>query len=382
MKASVRKRPDTGRYEVRWREAGNRKSKSFVRKGDADTFADATNTRLQLGGIDPSAGAMTVAEFVEEYWRTYAVPNLSERTRTAYKGVWTRHLRGRIGNLRLREVTPAVVEDLRTELDQAGVGDPTIIKALGFLQGVFKRAVVRGKVIANPVREVDKPRQVGVRRAVPLAPETVEAIRAYMLAPPSKLDRRGRRVPPRPMALRQMDSMLLTLLAYVGLRPEEAINAEVEHVNGTKLYVPARKVALKDRDVSLLPTVQADLKAWCMASGVRSGLILPRPDGAAWAEDDWRNWRSRIYQRAAKAVGVTGDMRAYRLRGSYASLLLYEGRPLTYVADELGNSPAVLAKHYAGVIARLESAPRMTADDAIRDARVPPLDAERTRKQK
>jgi hypothetical protein len=75
-------------------------------------------------------------------------------------------------------------------------------------------------------------------------------------------------------------------------------------------------------------------------------------------------------------------MRAYRLRGSYASLLLYKGRPLTYVADELGNSPAVLAKHYAGVIARLESAPRMTADDAIRAARVPLLDAERTRKQK
>jgi hypothetical protein len=52
------------------------------------------------------------------------------------------------------------------------------------------------------------------------------------------------------------------------------------------------------------------------------------------------------------------------------------------VADELGNSPTVLAKHYAGVIARLESAPRMTADDAIRAVRVPLLHAERTRKQK
>jgi integrase len=115
------------------------------------------------------------------------------------------------------------------------------------------------------------------------------------------------------------------------------------------LRVPARKVALKDRDVSLLPVVQADLKTWLVASGVRSGLILPRPDGSAWAEDDWRNWRSRVYQLAAKAVGVTGDMRAYRLRGSYASLLLYEGRPLTYVADELGNSPAVLCPEIAGL---------------------------------
>ena len=30
----------------------------------------------------------------------------------------------------------------RSNLD-AGVGDPTVIKALGFLQGVFKQAVVR-----------------------------------------------------------------------------------------------------------------------------------------------------------------------------------------------------------------------------------------------
>jgi hypothetical protein len=73
-------------------------------------------------------------------------------------------------------------------------------------------------------------------------------------------------------------------------------------------------------------------------------------------------------------------MRAYRLRGSYASLLLYKGRPLTYVADELGNSPAVLAKHYAGVIARLESAPRMTADDAIRAAPAPAADSASSRR--
>jgi hypothetical protein len=46
--------------------------------------------------------------------------------------------------------------------------------------------------------------------------------------------------------------------------------------------------------------------------------------------------------------------------------------------DPVGNSPAVLAKHYAGVIARLESAPRTSSDDAILAARVPLLDAETT----
>jgi hypothetical protein len=78
--------------------------------------------------------------------------------------------------------------------------------------------------------------------------------------------------------------MLMTLLGYAGLRAEEAICAEVAHVNGTRLYVPARKVANHDRDVDLLPVVQSDLRAWLLASGIRSGFIVPRPGGGAWTE--------------------------------------------------------------------------------------------------
>ncbi len=313
------RRPATGAWTVRWRERDKRPRRSFERKSDAEAFAKATERRLSMGGVDPGAGLMTLAEFVEEYWRVYAIPNLSERTRIAYAGVWERHLRSRIGAMALRDVTPSVVEDVRVELHAAGVGDPTIVKALGFLQGVFKRAVVRGKVSANPVREVDKPRQSGVGRAVPLAPETVEAMR---------------------LTLEPYDAMVLTLLAYVGLRPEEAINAQVEHVNGTRLWVPARKVANHDRDVDLLPVVRADLQAWLLASGVRSGLVVPRSSGRAWTESDWRNWRTRVYKPAALAAGETGDLRPYRLRGSFASLLLYEGRPVTYVAEQTGHPSA------------------------------------------
>lgn len=100
-----------------------------------------------------------------------------------------------------------------------------------------------------------------------------------------------------------------------------------------------------------------------------SALIFPRADGAEWTGTQWNNWRRRVYQTAAKAVGVDGDMRPYRLRGSFVSLLLWEGRSLTYVAEQAGHSVATLAKHYAGVLESLESQPRVTADEAIRQAR-------------
>jgi hypothetical protein len=51
------------------------------------------------------------------------------------------------------------------------------------------------------------------------------------------------------------------------------------------------------------------------------------------------------------------------------SLLLWEGRSLTYVAQQAGHSVATLAKHYAGVIEELEEQPRVTASEAIHQAR-------------
>ncbi len=72
---------------------------------------------------------------------------------------------------------------------------------------------------------------------------------------------------------------------------------------------------------------------------------------------------------AAKAAGVTGDLRVHRLRGSFASLLLWEGHSLTYVAEQAGHSVATLANHYAGTLDELEDKPRTPAAEAINTAR-------------
>ena len=108
-----------------------------------------------------------------------------------------------------------------------------------------------------------------------------------------------------------------------------------------------------------------------MASGrpADSALIFPTHDGDEWQLHDRQNWRRRIYQPAAKQAGVTGDLRVYRLRGSFVSLLLWEGHSLTYVADQAGHSVATLAKHYAGTLEELEDKPRTPASEAILTAR-------------
>lgn len=263
--------------------------------------------------------------------------------------MWGTHLLPRLGDYRLREITPALVEDLCGQFRAAGVGVQTQRKAVMLLQVILRRAVVRGLIPTNPVSAIDKPRQPPTKRPQPLAPLTVETIRADMS--------------PR-------DAMLTSLLAYGGLRPDEATAARWDDLGQGILHVHAGKTE-KDRVVDLLAPLAQDLAEWRLMQGrPQDGApIFPRQGGKEWQLHDRKNWRRHIYQPAAITADVTGDMRPYRLRGSFVSLLLWEGRSLTYVAEQAGHSVATLAKHYAGVLRELESQPRQPAADVIRGAR-------------
>jgi integrase len=178
---------------------------------------------------------------------------------------------------------------------------------------------------------------------------------------------------------RQRDALIVSMLAYAGLRPIEDRGCIWGDLRGRTLHVFATKTG-RARDVDLIaplaqdlaplaqdlaplaqdlaPLAQdlaplaQDLAEWRMACGRPhdSELIIPRPSGGAWTREDWANWRRRIWRPAAIEAGVTGDLRPYRLRGAFVSLLLWEGRSLTYVAEQAGHSVATLARHYAGAM--------------------------------
>jgi integrase len=347
---SIQKRGSS--YVVRWREGGHQLQRTFIKHGDARAFETDVKRRQQLGALAPGViqSRMTLAEFVrEEWWPRYAVPNLKPSTQRRYLEVWGTHLLPQLGDYELRAITPTLVEDLRARLDNQQVGIQSQRKALMLLQGILRRAVVRGLIPANPVSVVDKPRQPPTRRPEPLSPLTIEQIRAPL----------GHR-----------DATMVSLLAYAGLRPDEATRARWRDLTDRTLHVHASKTE-RPRTIKLLAPLAQDLAEWRLASGrpPSSALIFPTHDGDDWKLHDWQNWRRRVYQPAAKAAGVTGDLRVYRLRGSFVSLLLWEGRSLTFVADQAGHSVATLAKHYAGVLEELEDKPRIPAADAIREAR-------------
>jgi integrase len=193
------------------------------------------------------------------------------------------------------------------------------------------------------------------------------------LVPASKPGQRRRAAYEAPVASereRRRNALIVAMMAYAGLRPVEDRGCTWRDVHDRTLHVFATKTG-RARHIDLLAPLAQDLAEWRLISGRpdHDDLIIPRPSGGTWSREDWANWRRRVWRPAAVAAGVTGDLRPYRLRGSFVSLLLWQGHSLTYVAEQAGHSIATLARHYAGTMRELENQPRVPAAETIKQAR-------------
>ena len=356
----IRQRADTRKWEVRWRENGRHRSRSFTKKADAERFETRVRSARELGeALDLERGKETVAEFIERWWREYAVIKLEHNTRKSYGQVWEKHLRSRIGGYRLRDVSPAVVHRVKAELLAKDVGVPTVRKGLALLSAVFRCAVEWDRVDRNPVRAVGMPAAKRSRHVRPLAPATVEAMRARLLA--VGLER---------------DAAIVSVLAYAGLRPEELRALRWSDIRERTLLVEraAAGSSLKGtktgaiRTVRLLGPLVEDLRRWRDASPSKSELVFPTSRDTLWTDYDWRNWRSRVYRPLVEAVGLAKS-RPYDLRHSFASLLIHEGVSVVEVARQMGNAPDVTLTTYAHVFEELDPTKRLPAAEAIGCAR-------------
>jgi integrase len=353
-------RKANGRWEVRWREGTRRRGRTFDRKTDASNFLAFQRRRQQLGQA-AVPDDVQLREFVETYWRLHAVPNLSQATRDLYSRVWALHILPRLGDYGVRELTPKRLTRFRVELENAGLGKATVVKAMTIVQSVLSFAVAEEIVEYNAAAAVPKPRYERAREPHIFMPADVEQIR-------SKLDTR--------------DAMLVSLLAYSGPRPEELVRRLSWKDVGERAirYVDTKRHRV--RYTPLLALLADDLREWFLASGRPAGNqpVLPAHDGDFWDEDDWRNWRRRVWHGEPERTLTRGRTTPARpgcappgtrprdLRSSFVTLRIYEGVPLTQIAREVGTSVRMIEQHYAGVIANWDGN-RVPADQQINAAR-------------
>jgi integrase len=234
-----------------------------------------------------------------------------------------------------------VVDEYRAELLAAGIGESMVGKVLTLLSGMLRCAVTWGRIDRNPMQEIRIPQPKRTRLVRPLSRQRIEAMRQPML-------RDGR----------LLDATLIGLLAYAGVRPQEARALRWGDV-GLRVIGIERAAAgavVKSTKTGKLRTVRLeqpladDLKMWWYASGNPDdgAYLFPSKAGAVWTDDDWRNWRKRVYGPAVEAIGMAGS-RSYDPRHSFASLLIQAGESVVEVARQMGNAPSVTLDTYGHV---------------------------------
>jgi integrase len=174
--------------------------------------------------------------------------------------------------------------------------------------------------------------------------------------------------------------ILVLLMGFAGLRPEEALGLEWESVGKRTLFIGQVNVAgeLRDstkdptrddrsRTVDLIPALEEELVDYRLTQGgAAKGLVLQTADGKPWGVYTYRNWRGRKFSKAAAGTGLSVP---YDLRHSYASLLIHEGQSVVEVAEQLGHAPAVCLSTYAHVMRELKGSHKVGAVAAVKRAR-------------
>ena len=135
------------------------------------------------------------------------------------------------------------------------------------------------------------------------------------------------------------DAVIVGLLAYAGLRPEEAfalswesITEHVVSVDRAYTYgeMKQTKTHLR-RVVDLVAPLAADVAVHRPRVTEPGELVAQSATGLPI---DLRNWRSRVWRPAAKRAEVTAT--PYDLRHTYCSLLAHEGRSATDIQAMCG----------------------------------------------
>jgi len=352
-------------FVVRWREGDTNRQRTFDRRRDAELYDGEVRRRRQLGSLHTlDAGSETLHEYVTQVWGPAFLRDLAPRTRELYADLYDRLVQPYLGSTSLRELTPETIARWQSDRLGAGTGRESVRKAFTLLGSILQRAHEAQRIVSNPQRLVRKAKASRREEVRPLAPATVEAMRAHLLDG-------GSRHPLR-------DATLLSVLAYAGLRPGEALALRWGDVSEHSLLVQ-RAVALgaekgtktgRNRTVRLLDPLRRDLAMWRLASGRpdHRALVFPADDGGVWTREAYGSWRRRAFASAATAAGAE-DAHPYALRHSFASLLLHEGRGVPYVARQLGHGAALTLGTYGHVMDDLDASPNQPAEAAIVAAR-------------
>jgi integrase len=276
-------------------------------KEAAELFLAQTRAEVIRGGVFETPRNATVSDALDE-WLRYSVEErrIKTSTETEYRSSVETHLRPVFGHLRLREVTPPVVEAWKRRLLERGLSPRSVNKLLTNLHGVFGRARKAYGLRSNPVAGVERLPERYSGELEFFSPEEVMAlVRA---------------------AACERDAAIFLTAAFTGLRrgelvalrwrdvdfAGEAIRVRASYTYGALTAPKSGKV----RSVPMVPEVARAL-ARLAANPADDELVFPGERGEYLDGSALR----RRYEDAIERAGVR-RIRFHDLRHTFGSLAI------------------------------------------------------------
>lgn len=289
------------------------------------------------------------------------VGTLSPGTQDAYLSKLRVHILPRVGALRMFEVKPGVCDELikkvRTNLSYDSASTVRVV-----LSAVCDYAVRREAIEYNPVRSTQRLKQNKAVDRGPIKALTEDEIEALLkgLAEYGKskqVDKRGYPLGPRGRAWLDLPDIAVTMLA-TGARMGEALALQRDSIS------KKQKRTVVALDGHIVRVTGKGLVRVPGRKGGLPGLILPVPEWSAptlarrklaaaqgplyFANGgDWHD-PSNTYTRLREALDSIGfhSITSHVWRKTVAKHLDEAGLTLSEIAAQLGNTQAVVQKHY------------------------------------
>jgi integrase len=316
----------SGKYEIAYRDSDGR-----LRFETIDgTLEDAKGVRADrvaklARGERVAPVKQTFAAYAETWFSTLTV---RPRTVVIYRANYEKHLKPKLGQKRLAEITVDDVAALIAKMTRDGKKANTVQLALAPLSLIFRHAERAGLVASSPVRKLhasERPKaDAGERRTL----EPDELVRLLAKA--------GR------------TRALLAVGAFAGLRISEALGltwADVDFAagvirvrkqldRGSRARVDV-KTARSRRDVVLVPELARVLREHKMKMRFKepTDFVFSMPDGRARCHVS----TMESIRGAATRAGLDG-VSFHALRHGYASMLIGMGTDIETVSRMLGHS--------------------------------------------
>lgn len=266
--------------------------------------------------LRPAGGSVTLEDAVKKVLKLKELEGVSKKHSKGMKSIFGK-IEEDLGKEKLSTFTREVLEGWLS--DQDDVSASTKASYARHIHILFAEGVDRNWCAVNPAQKLTRSSSHESDIAIWTAVQMRQFLTAVQKNEPQLL-------------------LGVAIKAFAGVRTSELLRLEWSQIGDSKIQVLAKNAKTRrSRGIEIQPVLAAWIKHCSKNKKERQGLVV------GLSENGWHD----ALQRACVAGGIT--MPSNILRHSFGTYRYYRTMSEAVVAYEMGNSPAVILKHYRAV---------------------------------